>query len=199
EPDVLSTAGGEPVDSESSHRADPTGLVRNRDTIEIGDGIRHRVFSHRCRYRDRTALEVPRTYGACALATMLAAANLFQDSTSVGAAVHFLRRKDRRHPVGDRRGDRRIHRLERGPRKFVAHGEFTTQHAAGVGLPDRPQRARNDFVRHRRARRKDIHAVGTGQRPSPLNAHLNLTIYLGVWLVSISMALGTPQSYLSLS
>ena len=104
-------------------------------------------FPGRRRHRDRTALDLARAARACPLAAMLAAADLLQDPAAVGAAVDLLGRQDRRHPGGHRRGDRRIHRIERRARQSAADRQLAAQHAAGLGRAHRAERARHGAVR----------------------------------------------------
>jgi hypothetical protein len=60
-PNVLSAAGGKPVDPESSGGANPFGLVRHRHSIQTCDGLRHRLFPRRRRHRNRIAFDLSRS------------------------------------------------------------------------------------------------------------------------------------------
>src|SRR6185437_543663 len=84
---VLSAAGRKPVDSKSGDRADPSGLVRHRHSVEIGHGLRHRLFSGRRRYRDGIAFDISRSPRARALAAMHSPPDLLQDPAAIGAAI----------------------------------------------------------------------------------------------------------------
>ena len=75
--------------------------------------------------------------------------DLLENPFPGGAALRHLRLEGGDHARGDRRGDRRVHRLERRARQPPAGRQLADQHSARLRLPDRARRDRHRALRRR--------------------------------------------------
>src|SRR6185436_10347173 len=102
----------------------------------------------------------------------VAAADFPQGPAAGGTSLHCHRRQGRDHAGGDRRGDRGIHRLERGARLPPAQRHLPARYPAGVRGAVCPVGAGHIRLRAGRRGRADDGAVAAASAGAALKAKL---------------------------